>query len=125
MDQKDQRRHTGVVYVWGRQFFPKITQRKQKLIKRQLCVDTLYAFTGKRVRKPRKNIEALNMDNQSGLSSIKLMEETDISVQIYSFLKVTAVHYDASLRTQTYFRLSLVPPKITSAYPSQKTISVT
>ena len=30
-----------------------------------------------------------------------------------------------SLRTQTYFRLSLVPPKITSANPSQKTTSVT
>ena len=30
-----------------------------------------------------------------------------------------------SLRTQTYFRLSLVPPKVKSANLSQKTISVT
>ena len=30
-----------------------------------------------------------------------------------------------SLRTQTYFRLSLVPPKITSANSSQRLISVT
>ena len=34
------------------------------------------------------------MDSRSGLSSIKLMEETDVSVQQYSFLEVTAVHYD-------------------------------
>ena len=32
---------------------------------------------------------------------------------------------NTSLRTQTYFRLSLVPPKITSANLNQKTISVT
>ena len=45
-------------------------------------------------RKPRENIETLNMDSRSRLSSIKLMEETDVSVQIYSFLEVTAVRYD-------------------------------
>ena len=45
-------------------------------------------------RKPREGIEALNMDSRSGLSSIKLMEETDVAVQIYSFLKVTAVRYN-------------------------------
>ena len=35
------------------------------------------------------------------------------------------IHLTYSLRTQTYFRLSLVPPKITSAKSSQKLISVT
>ena len=45
-------------------------------------------------QKPRENIETLNTDNRSGLSSIKLMEETDVSVQIYSFLEVMAVCYD-------------------------------
>ena len=45
-------------------------------------------------RKPRENIETLNMDSRSRLSSIKLMEETDFSVQTYSFLEVTAVRYD-------------------------------
>ena len=28
------------------------------------------------------------------LISIKVMEETDVSVQVYSFLEVTAVRYD-------------------------------
>ena len=45
-------------------------------------------------RKPRENIDSLDMDSWSGLSSIKLMEETDVSVQIYSFLDVTVVRYD-------------------------------
>ena len=45
-------------------------------------------------RKPRENIGTLNMDSPSRLSSIKLMEETDVSVQTYSFLEVTAVRYD-------------------------------
>ena len=44
-------------------------------------------------RKPRENIDSLNMDSRSGLSSIKL-EETDDSVQIYSVLEVTVVRYD-------------------------------
>ena len=45
-------------------------------------------------QKPRENIDALNMDSRSGLSSINLMEEANVSVQICSFLEVTAVHYD-------------------------------
>ena len=45
-------------------------------------------------RKPEENIETLNLDNRSRLSLIKLMEETDVSVQNYSFLEVTAVRYD-------------------------------
>ena len=44
--------------------------------------------------RPRENIDALNMDSRSGHSSIKLMEETDASVQLYSFLGVMAVRYD-------------------------------
>ena len=53
-------------------------------------IDAPYAFTGKRT-KPRENIETLNMESRSGLSSIKLIEETDVSVQIYSFLEMRAV----------------------------------
>ena len=34
------------------------------------------------------------MDSQSDLSSMKFMEETDVSVQIYRFLEVTVVRYD-------------------------------
>ena len=45
-------------------------------------------------RKPRENFEMLNMDIQSCLSLIKLMEETDVSVQTYSFLEVMVVRYD-------------------------------
>ena len=45
-------------------------------------------------RKPKENIVTLNMDSRSLLSSIKLMEETDVSVQTYSFLEVTVVRYD-------------------------------
>ena len=45
-------------------------------------------------RKPRENSAALNMNSRSGLGLIKLMEETDISVQMYNFFKVTAVCYD-------------------------------
>ena len=45
-------------------------------------------------RKPKENIAMLNMDSRSLLISIKLMEETDISVQTYSFLEVTALRYD-------------------------------
>ena len=45
-------------------------------------------------RKPKENIATLNMDSRSLLSSIKLMEETGVSVQTYSFLEVTAVRYD-------------------------------
>ena len=45
-------------------------------------------------RKPRENIETLIMDSRSPLSSIKLMEETDGSVQTYCFLEVKAVRYD-------------------------------
>ena len=45
-------------------------------------------------RNPRENINAFNLDSRSVLSSIKLMEENDVSVQIYSFLEVTAVPYD-------------------------------
>ena len=45
-------------------------------------------------RKLRKDIETLNMDSRSRLSSINLMEETDVSVQTYSFLEVTAVRFD-------------------------------
>ena len=45
-------------------------------------------------RKPRENIETLNLNSRSRLSSIKLMEETNVSVQTYSFLEVTAVRYD-------------------------------
>ena len=41
-------------------------------------------------RKPKENIATLNMDSRSLLSSIKLMEETDVSVQTY----MTAVRYD-------------------------------
>ena len=45
-------------------------------------------------RKPRENINALNIDSRSGLITIKLMEETDLSVQVHSFHEVTAVRYD-------------------------------
>ena len=45
-------------------------------------------------RKARENIETLDMDSRSRLSPIKLMEETDVPVQIYSSLEVTAVRYD-------------------------------
>ena len=45
-------------------------------------------------RKPRENINAFNIDSRSGLITIKLMEETDLSVQIHSFHEVTAVRYD-------------------------------
>ena len=55
--------------------------------------DAQHAFTEKHT-KPRENIDALNMDSRSGLSLIKLMEETDVSAQICSFLKVTAFHHD-------------------------------
>ena len=34
------------------------------------------------------------MDSRSGLSSIKLMEETDVSAEMYSFLEVMAVRCD-------------------------------
>ena len=45
-------------------------------------------------QKPKEHIATLNMDSRSLLSSIKLMEENDVSVQTYSFLEVTAVRYD-------------------------------
>ena len=45
-------------------------------------------------RKQRENIKTFNMDSRSRLSSIKLMEETDFSIQTYSFLEVRAVRYD-------------------------------
>ena len=47
-------------------------------------------------RKPRENINihTLNMDSRSGLISIKLIQETNVSVQIYRFLKARAVRYD-------------------------------
>ena len=45
-------------------------------------------------RKPKENIATLNMDSRSLLSSIKLMEETNVSVQTNSFLEVTAVRFD-------------------------------
>ena len=49
-----------------------------------------------RARKPREIIETLSMDSRSRPSSIKLMEETDVSVykHQYSFLEATAVRYD-------------------------------
>ena len=57
-----------------------------------------YAFSlpsRESARKPKENIETFNMDSRSRLSSIKLMEEIDVSVQTYSnFLEVTAVRYD-------------------------------
>ena len=43
-------------------------------------------------RKLRENIDSLNMDSWSGLRSIKL-EETDVYVQIYSFIEVTVVRH--------------------------------
>ena len=45
-------------------------------------------------RKPRENIETLDMNSRSGQGSIKLMEETDVSVEMYSFLEVMAVRCD-------------------------------
>ena len=60
--------------------------KKTKFVKHVTCVEC--------ARKPRENIETLNMDSRSGLTSIKLMEETDVSVQIYSFLEVTGIRYD-------------------------------
>ena len=56
-------------------------------------IDTTYTITGKRT-KTKRTIETLNMDSRSGLSSIKLIEETDVSVQIYRFLEVRVVRYD-------------------------------
>ena len=49
---------------------------------------------GESAWKPKENIATLSMDSRSLLSSIKLMEETDVCVQTYSFLEVTAVRYD-------------------------------
>ena len=97
MDQKDQRRRS----VWVKQAgFSKIAQRKQNLLNMSTActclfkkIDAPYAFTGKRTQ-PKENIETLNMESRSGLSSIKLIEETDVSVQIYSFLDVRAVRYE-------------------------------
>ena len=75
--------------------FYKIAQRKKKSLNIYVnCVLMHIMPSRESTRKPRESIEALNMDSRSGLSSVKLMEETDIAVQIFSFLKVTAVRYN-------------------------------
>ena len=54
---------------------------------------------------------------------LKIKKFTDVCMT--GGMHYTPSHTNVSLRTQTYFRLSLVPPKITSANSSQKLISVT
>ena len=51
--------------------------------------------------------------------------EPNLKEEKIYFYKRSLIRESVSLRTQTYFRLSLVPPKITSANSSQKLISVT
>ena len=48
-------------------------------------IDAPMPLTGKHTKTKRKHSEAQHV-SRSGLSSIKLMKETDVSVQIYSFL---------------------------------------
>ena len=86
-----------LVYGWGRHIIPKSPKEN----KNSLNMSTACLFrklmhrmpSQESARKPEENIAVLNMDSRSLLSSIKLMEETDVSVQTYSFLEVTAVRY--------------------------------
>ena len=92
-DQKDHWKTT-LVYGWGRHIFSNSPKENKNSLNMSTACEIWCMPSRESARKPRENIETLNMDSRSRLSSIKLMEETDVSVQTYSFLEVTAVRYD-------------------------------
>ena len=90
------------MYGWGRQVFffqnhPKnIENTKMSSVNGVFIYANWDSILHGNAHENQEN-DAINMDSRSVLSSIKLMEETDVSAQTYSFLEVTAVRYDEKL----------------------------